>query len=470
MNLLKRLIVLFQFLLLLFITGSCNTEFKATNYTAYFGGEVSNPKARYVLFCKDADVLDTLHLNENNRFFKKFDSLAPGMYTFRHEPEYQYVYFDKNDSLLVFVNSRDFDESVVFTGRGEEKNNLLMELYLNNERDMAELFNIFDYDVNKFLRTVNSAFTKNRSVYTTRKTEIQWSDEFDVFAQAVVNFPYYSKKEIYPVIHQLRNGVDVTDQLPKDYYDFRKDINFDDPRLSHFSPFVRYLSHMLNNVSAQANQLKNASQAQKALETNTLKLNIADTLINNEATKNMILNNIAFTYLLEDQNMANNQKFLEVYQRYSTDKSKENEITNISNAIRQLVSGGKLPAVDLVDSDGREFSSDSLMTKKTVIFFWTSEALPHMAEAHVRVKEYRQKNPEYQFIAVNLDTDHQKWLRTLDAYKIDDIPQFRVADFESMKYTWAITKIHRTIVLDEDGIIKTAFTNLFDQKFEEHLK
>jgi len=59
-------------------------------------------------------VIDTLKLDKNNRFFIQFDSLAPGLYSFKHEPEYQYVYFDKNDSIMVRLNSKDFDGSVVF--------------------------------------------------------------------------------------------------------------------------------------------------------------------------------------------------------------------------------------------------------------------------------------------------------------------------------------------------------------------
>ncbi|HQX05092.1 MAG TPA: hypothetical protein PKZ44_13330, partial [Flavobacterium sp.] len=108
----------------------CQKEFKDDNFTAYFGGEVINPKSNFVLFLKDDVVIDTIYLDNKNRFIQKFDSLAPGLYTFKHEPEYQYVYFDKNDSLMVRINSMEFDESIVFCGRGDEKNNFLMELYL----------------------------------------------------------------------------------------------------------------------------------------------------------------------------------------------------------------------------------------------------------------------------------------------------------------------------------------------------
>ena len=47
---------------------------------------------------------------------------------------------------------------------------------------------------------------------------------FDVYAKGIVNFPHYTKKEIYPMIHEMRTGEDVTSQLPKDYYAFRKSI------------------------------------------------------------------------------------------------------------------------------------------------------------------------------------------------------------------------------------------------------
>ena len=79
---------------LLGLLTSCQKEFNDSNFTAYFGGEVINPTTNYVLFLKDDVVIDTLYLDQKNQFLKKFDSLAPGLYTFKHEPEYQYVFFD----------------------------------------------------------------------------------------------------------------------------------------------------------------------------------------------------------------------------------------------------------------------------------------------------------------------------------------------------------------------------------------
>ena len=89
----KKIKLFSLFLPLIALLSSCKHEFKGYEYVAYFGGEVVNPNNPYVFFCKDNEVIDTLELDENNRFFIQFDSLAPGIYYLKHEPEYKFVYF-----------------------------------------------------------------------------------------------------------------------------------------------------------------------------------------------------------------------------------------------------------------------------------------------------------------------------------------------------------------------------------------
>ena len=448
---------------------SCDKDFKGDDYSAYFGGEVLNPSSRFIYFSKDGVVIDTIPLQKDNTFFVEFDSLAPGMYTFKHDPEYQYVYFDKNDSIMVRLNSNNFDESVIFCGRGDAKNNYLMESYLKNEVEKEKMFDDFHYDIAKFNATIDSTYNKNKKSYLSHKKDINWSKEFDLFARAELDFNYYSKKELYPIIHKLRTAEDLYEKLPAKYYSYRKNIDFDNVELSTYTPFVVYLSHLLNNVGA-VKYHNHFSEVDLALTTNINKLNIADTLIRNEKVKNSILNNIAFSYLLEDQNMVNNQKFLGIYRKYSTDNSRKNEILKIENAIKLLKVGNQLPEVNLVGKDGVTLSSNSIMNKKTVLFFWTKEALTHLAAAHKKVLAFKLLHPEYQYIAVNLDEDQKSWVDLLTNYKFNGIQEYRCSNFEDLKNKWAITKIHRTLILDRDGKIKDAFTNLFEVKFADKLK
>mgnify|MGYP006191978101 CR=1 FL=1 len=462
---LKVIVFLFPLLTLL---SSCKNEFKGNDYVAYFGGEIVNPNNPYVLFCKDNEVIDSIPLDKNNRFFVQFDSLAPGLYTFKHEPEYQYVYFDKNDSLMVRVNTRDFDNSVIFCGRGDQKNNFLMEQYLKTEKAKDAIFEAFNEDINRFTKTIDSTHQVATKFYEAKKQELKWSDEFDVFAKAAVDYPFYSGKELYPMVHKMRTGNDVYESIPANYYNFRKNIDCNNAALSDYSPFVMYLSHMLNNMGS-INYHNHFTEVDLALKTNINKMNIADTLIKNEKVKNTILNNIAFTYLLEDQNMVNNQTFLATYHKISTDKSQKNEIIKIGDAIQLLTKSKTLPNVALEDINGKPVNSSSFTNTKTVIFFWTSSSISHFEAAHKKIIDFKKKHPEYQFVGINLNDSQQEWKGILSKYKFSGVTELRCADFEDLKSKWVITKIHRTIILGDKGLIKNAFTNIFELNFEEGL-
>lgn len=465
----QKLKIATSFLVLsILLLQSCTKSKTEGEFVAYFGGEIINPTTPFILFCKDNEVIDTLRLDRNNRFFKKFDSLTPGLYTFKHEPEYQYVYFEKNDSLMVTVNSRDFDESVVFCGKGERKNNFLMELYLKHEADKENMYDIFDYNITTFLKNIDSSYETMQDFYLSKKESINWSDDFDKFAKSAVDLHYYSKKEMYPIVHHLRTGNNVIPKLPKNFYSYRSRIDCSDPELNSFSPFVMYLNQMLNNMGNIDSRLED-SESDIALKTNIKKIMIADTLIKNEKVKNMILNNIAFTYLLEDQNICNNRKFLSTYYKYSTDKSQKNEIKKIDIAIQLLKVGNNLPNVMLSNTEGKTVPSDAFSTKKTVIFFWTASAASHLELVHKKILAFRKIHPEYQYIAVNLNDSKTTWKKIIDNHNFSGITELHCSNFDEIQSKWAINKIYRTIILDDKGKIKNAFANIFDSTFEDHL-
>ena len=100
--------------ILIVLLSSCMSTDNQDNITC-FGGEIINPKASFVLLLKDDKVIDTLKLNRNNQFLESFPDVKEGLYTFKHGPEFQYMYLQPKDSLLVRLNTWDFDESMVFS-------------------------------------------------------------------------------------------------------------------------------------------------------------------------------------------------------------------------------------------------------------------------------------------------------------------------------------------------------------------
>lgn len=446
---------------------SCKQSFDEKDYSAYFQGEIISPQENYVLFCKDNVVLDTLYLDKNNRFFKKFDSLAPGMYIYKHNPEYQYVYFDKNDSLNLRLNTRDFDHSIIYSGRGDQKNNFLMDLNTKNLLDRQRMYSQFDDDVKDFVRKNDSAHAARIAYYLRKKTEIGWDKDFDLYAKTMLDLHYFSKKEIYPMAHLIREKKDVRKQLPPDYYHFRSKVDFNNEKLSDFSSFTRYLSVMLNSV-VDENEIEFVRT--NSLDKNLAKLNVVDTLIKNQKIKNAVLNNIAFLYLLDDQNINQDEKFLARYFELSTDKSQHNEIIQIQTAIRNLKKEKRLPEIGLINTTGESVSINKIIKKPSLIFVWTKNSLGHFEAAHKKAEELLAANPEIEIFSINLDTSQEEWLRIMNQYHFPQIKELRALNFQEIKDKWIITKVHRCILLNADGTINNAFVNLFDTTLSKKIK
>ena len=226
---------------------------------------------------------------------------------------------------------------------------------------------------------------------------------------------------------------------------------------------------MLNNITMDKTGVAE-SELDTSLKLNIEKLNVADTLFKNKKIKNTILNNIAFAYLLEDQNISNIQKFLNRFNQLSTDKSKHNEISRMGDAIQSLKVGKDLPNIKLMDVYNNTIEIKSILKKKSVIFFWTDCLDSHMIAAHKKVIELEKKHKNYQFIAINVDESHVKWVEEMKDSKFQNVQEYRCVNFEELKQKWVINKIHRTIITNADGTIDNAFVSLFDMNFDKLLK
>jgi peroxiredoxin len=436
------------------------------NHVAYFGGEIENPKNNFVVFLKNDKVVDTFYLDENNRFFHKFDSLTPGLYSFKHDPEYQYVFFDKNDSLMIRLNSNDFDNTLMFCGRGDEKNNFMMELYLKDLKLKNELFNVYEKPEKIFSKYIDSSNQNIKNLYNKRKSFINWSEEFDEVAKANILLNYAYKKEVFPIVHEFKTGENIKTKLPKSYYNYRKKIDVNKSNLLYYSPFINYMTSMLNNIVLTKSK---GDLDDMSLENNIKKLEIVDTLIKNKHVKNLVVNNIANMYLLSDQCSINNGKFFTLYSKMVSDENMKVKVMKTASNIQKLRNNNILPEVSLLNTNNKKVLINELITKKTIIYFWTKQSDSHSFYSHKKVDELKEKYPDIQFIAININNTQEDWLKEIKEKKYSNSIELRAIDFEELKNKWVINKVYRTLIIDKNGMINNAFVSLFDANFESYL-
>ena len=100
-----------RILLILLLFFSCKSD-----NTTVFSGKILNNTSDSISIYKDNNMIYESVIDADGLFNITIDTISSGLYTFYHEPEFQYIIIDENDNLQIRLNTLDFDESLVYTG------------------------------------------------------------------------------------------------------------------------------------------------------------------------------------------------------------------------------------------------------------------------------------------------------------------------------------------------------------------
>ena len=99
--------------------------------------------------------------------------------------------------------------------------------------------------------------------------------------------------------------------------------------------------------------------------------------------------------------------------------------------MKGLKRGKLLPDVSLIDYYNNNVSLDSIITKPTVLYFWSSSLPMLMKNSHYKVSQLKTKFPEIDFIGINInddDPDHWKHILHENDFPVEKEYQFKDAN------------------------------------------
>ncbi|RKE95125.1 TlpA family protein disulfide reductase [Ichthyenterobacterium magnum] len=433
----------------------------------YFGGVIINPNNNYVIISGKSAKMDTLYLDSKNRFHHKIKNLGAGMYTFAHGGEYQMMVLEPNDSLLIRLNTNAFDESLVFTGKGSKKNNFLIKSFLRDEKANKKIIKYNTLEPELFETLIDSVKTSKLNNLELFLDKIPSSDFFKKIAKANINYNYYTYKEIYPFGYYGKKQLVHFKDLPDGFYDFRSEIDYNDNELTNLAPYNRFLFWHFSNLALK-NYYKNSHDHhdfnRMSLDYNLEKLNLIDTLVEDETIKNYLLEHHAREFIFNSKNNDESNKLLNSYLEKNTNKKSESHIKRLVESMSNLTPGNKLPYVEILDFGNNTISLSSVIKQPTVIYFWSSNFKMHYRNSHYAAKELKEKYPDVNFIAINMnDTDLNYWKKTLKQFKYSVKNEYKLKNPNVAFKKLALEFSSKAIIVDAKAKIINSNTNLFSE-------
>ena len=424
----------FIFLFIIFLFISCRNE----NHPIFFGGKILNKSADKIILNKDDDILNESSIDENGFFQMKLDSISPGLYNFFLQPEFQYLILEKNDSIYIRLNSLDFDESLVFMGNGASKNNFLMDIFLNFERNEEILNKSFNESFEEYLKEVDSFLVVQQKKFIQFKSKVKISS----FAEKLIN-----NALLYPYMEKIQSFIlrkNICDKLWNNIkYDYN--INFNDNSLAFFKPYIDFIYLYTFNIT----RIKNKEIDKIDFQID--RLNTVNDLISYNEIKSKLFRFLAFEVLLKNKYIYEKSKFINEFLKISNFESINNEVDELYKNQKRLTPGNTFPQVYFANQNGSILDITTNNKTKKVLFFWSYDQNSHLNAIHQKIFKLKTTFFNHKFYSININESQSKWLDNIIS---EDFINIRSINFEEMSKKLIIDNLNKIFFLNEKSEIQ----------------
>ena len=429
----------------------CNNS-QVCNST-YFGGKIINPKSNCIILFENEIPLDTFYLDKNNTFLGEIPSLHEGLFNFKHGNEQQYIYLQPKDSLLIRLNTWDFDETLVFSGKGAERNNLLIDSFLESERERRIFFQYYDLSPTEFSAKVTQVEKVKLDRYNDYiNNHPEESDKFNDILKTALTFPLYSKVENYPLAHSAKINHDEHSVINKDFYKHREYITLDNDSLMFFYAYRDYvLSNLYNKVNSLGYDLNSDE-----FTVNLLKEISAE--LNDENSRNSMLRKIFIRHFYWKSSRKINENIVNTYFDLTTNLEDKKLMLNLTTDVKKIEEGELLNDFKIIDYNKSHKSIRRLIkNKKSVLYFWNPEFIGKDFIAS-KIQYLSEKYPDLEFIGVRIYDDNKERI-----FKLDIKSQYYL-ESNSKANSFLTSQLPRTILINKKGIVVNSYASLYSRK------
>lgn len=433
----------------------------------FFGGKIKNPKHTYVYLSQQRKVIDSARLDDHDKFAFELDSLKEGLYTFKHGPEFQYLYLEPADSVQLYLNTWDFDESIVFSGKGSAKNNFLINMFLQQEKTEKNFKPNNKLDQDEFSQLIDEEIENKLALYEdfVEGQDRPPTERFDKLAKTLVYYPLYYLKEYYPFNHMGMLQLKDFPEMKDDFYAYRAELDLNDPDLIDLDWYYAYIRTYLYHLSYKKKYLDHND--------NNIELNFMKE-VNEKISLPMIKDKLLATSAwrsLSNEGMTaeQNSEVLDYFFAHCGDEKIKQDLKVSLEQKEKLKKGERLPNLLVVDSKGEKVMINNLARNNTsVIYFWPTD-LMRVEMVNEKLEKLQKEYPDVTFIGIDRSKDPEEWKKFIASKKLPAENQFRISK-DSECYSWFEGDMDRSILVNKKGQVENSYLFLTDNYFAMHLE
>lgn len=433
--------------LLLTLFLAFTSVFAAKKDICTLSGKIDNPVSDSV-FVKNSDdnLIWSAKLDSQNSF-KGIIAITTGYYTIGDGNEHTEMYLKPGFDLNIYINTKEFDESIQYSGVGASENQYLAKAYLFDE-GLGKLNNYGYYAKlreKSFLKLRDSIKILEINLLNQYKSKVD-KDFYNVCFMKI-DYEYRSKLANYESMHSFltkNKEFKVSSEFPEPF----KGIDLNNKAWFDFIEYTGLIGAYLDDKTSK-DMLDKKSTDYYLTFLNNLKIEIKSTQLQEK-----------FAYDLGKYRMVYSKDVDSLYKRvmeFIVDTAKRSEITLQYTRLKNMKVGSQSTSFTFKDINGNDVSLESLKGKFVYIDIWATWCGPCIAEIpFLKALEDTLKGKEIVFVSICMNDVRASWEKMVVNSKLGGIQLFAENSNDPFFLNYLVSGVPRFILLDKDGKIMDA--------------
>lgn len=416
-------------------------------------GKISNPKNQTIsVSYYEIGEEKTINGKINVKGFFKIiiNEEKASSYFLTHGDERTTMYLFPGDSVFVTLDTKKFDESVNYSGKGALQNNFLAKQYLYFEKGIAS--NEFEENYSNkiaysepdiYEKFIDSVMNLKLNYLTKFKESLPIKFYDYLYAEEV--FRYTNEKIDYPFLHYYLRGImDSTATVNENYYNFYNILDIKNQNYLASTYFETYLDKFIRYKAKKKLSRDSTSSIER--------IHLSKELLTGLIKENYIANELI--YILEYETVDVINKYFLIERNGIKDSALLYKINEKYKQISKLFPGNMAPNFTLKSSKGNVVSLNNFKGKVVYIDFWASWCGPCKLEIpHTKKLQDSLSNKEIVFLYISIDEDSKAWIETISKEKLEGI-HLRVNGWnDSVAKDYAIKGVPSYFIIGRNGKI-----------------
>lgn len=409
-----------------------------------FSGKIENPNSDTLnILNRNREVVKSIVLNKDFTFRDTLD-IEEGYYRLNDGKEGTQIYLKPNFDLSLTLNSEQFDESLLYAGKGGQENNYLAKKALLME-GFGKL-NYFGYygklSESDFLNLTDSLYNIQFQLLENSKgisTDFAFIESKSLEFSKMYRFSGFQNTKRYITGDK---AFVVSESFPNPF----KSVDLNNEKLLISPNYLFYIKTYLKKI-AKDNTIGTDENKDSVLEyIKTVKSEVKNAVIKKELIYSVGIRQLNYTKQLD--------RVYEQIKSVLTDESRLKIVSGKYNTLKKIEKGAVSPSFTYKDINEKSVSLQDLKGKLVYIDIWATWCLPCIKEIpHLKKVEEEFKGKDIHFVSICQADKKENWKKMLVEKELGGIQLFATDEHDAFFTAYNVQGIPRFILIDKEGNI-----------------